>query len=348
MAPAARSDASADGPRQLELFAPEPAPARTARPRRPVPPPPVVPAADAEPPVGSRPVADALPLFERWLVGSGKAEHTIASFLSDLRQLAAFYPTRPLDQLSTSDLQLFLGHQRRDRGLAPSSIERKTAALKSFFGFLFAQGLVPHDPARRLIYPDYAPTLPDVLSDAEVARLLEVTRDRPLWHALVATLRYTGAKREEALALQRRDVVLDGPAPAVALRKRRPSRYGRDRVVPLVEPLRTILRAYLATLEGPLLFPLHVRSVAWGLDEYARRAGISVPVSAQTLRDTFAVAWLRERLPAERALRAAGHLDEELALRAQHDRQLLDLLGLADRTAAETIARYRALAGPVA
>jgi site-specific recombinase XerD len=299
------------------------------------------------PPSPQARVAEALPAYERWLIGAGKAPQTVSNFLSDLRQLCAFAPRQELRQFTTAALESFLGYQRRDRGLAEKSVVRKITTLKSFFGFLLEHGVLSDDPARRLLYPSVPPGLPDILSDEEVQRLLQAAHERPQWHALIATLRYSGAKREEALALQRSDVDLDGPIPLLALRKRRPSRYGRDRAVPLEEPLRTILRRYLDALEGPYLFPLHVRSVAWGLTHYAERVGIARPVTAQTLRDTFAVAWLRQRLSSERELRRAGLAAAERELRARHDRELLDLLGLADRTAAVAVTKYRALAEPV-
>jgi integrase/recombinase XerC len=331
---ATRGDGGADSaPRQLSLFGEA---TLVQQPVRPTPP------LDA-----SAPIAAALPAFARWLAGAGKAPQTIAAFTSDLRQLAAFYPGRSLTALTTADLERFLGYLRQDRRLAEKSVERKVTALKSFGQFLLAEGVVAEDPARRLLYPALAPPLPEVLTDEEVVALLAAAADRPLWHALIATLRYAGPKREEALALQRGDIVLDEPSPVLTLRKRRPSRYGRDRVVPLVQPLRDILRAYLTHLDGAYLFPLHVRSVAWGLSHYAARAGIAKPVSAQTLRDTFAVAWLRERLPSEREVERLGLAEAAAALRARHDHELLALLGLAEHTAPVALAKYRALAGDV-
>lgn len=320
-------------PRQLSLFGDAQLPQSTPRPT-----------ATLDP---TTPIANAIPAFARWLAGAGKAAQTIAAFCSDIRQLAAFYPQRPLANLTTADLERYLGYLRRDRRLAMKSVERKVTALKSFGQFLVAERITLEDPARRLLYPALALALPEVLSDEEVEQLLAAAAEKPLWYALIATLRYAGPKREEVLALQRRDVTLDGPSPTLALRKRRPSRYGRDRVVPLDEPLRTILRTYLATLDGAYLFPLHVRSVAWGLSYYAARAGIAQPVSAQTLRDTFAVAWLRARLPSEQEAERLGLAEAAAALRAEHDRELLALLGLAENTAPVAIAKYRALAGDI-
>lgn len=292
-------------------------------------------------------VGETLPAYERALVGARKARHTISSFLGDIHQLAAFYPRRPLPSLTTAHLQFFLGSLQRNKNLSEKSLTRKITSLKSYFRFLAAARLVPHDAASLLIYPALQPQLPEILTDDEVARLLDATAAHPLWHALVATLRYAGPKREEALALQRGDITLDALPPSITLRRRRPSRYNRDRTVPVPPPLQTILRDYLADLDGTLLFPLHVRSVQWGLSHYASQASITRPVSAQTLRDTFAVAWLRERVQLEAEAERQGDRDRYAALVDSHNRRLLDLLGLADNTAAVAIAKYRGLAQPI-
>jgi site-specific recombinase XerD len=290
-------------------------------------------------------VADTLPAYERYLIGSRKAAQTVAGFTTDIRQLAAFYPQRPLSDLSTAHLQTFLGHLQRDHRLSEKTITRKTTALKSYGAFLVAAKLLASDPAASLVYPALHLPLPEVLSPEEMQRLLQAAQEKPLWYALIATLRYAGAKREEALALRREDVAFGGPAPTIALRKRRPSRYGRDRIVPLTEPLRQILRQYLAGLEGPYLFPLHVRSVKWGLAHYAQRAGIGRPISAETLRDTFAVSWLQERLASEAELARLGLEEALAAVREQHDRGLIAVLGLAEGTrhAEEAVRAYRTL-----
>jgi len=292
-------------------------------------------------------IEEAIPIFERYLLGAGKAQQTISNFAGDIRQLARYYPARPLHTLVTADLQLFLGHLQRDHHLSEKTITRKITSFKSFFRFLSSIELVPYDVAAYLIYPALQPQLPDILSDEEMTRLLDVTRSTPLWHALTATLRYAGPKREELLALQRADVDLPGRPPAVTLRRRRPSRYNRDRTVPIPDPLVGILDEYLKQLEGPYLFPLHVRSVQWGLSSYGKQAGITRPLSAQTLRDTYAVTWLKAHVPSETEARTAAPGEAYGALVALHDRQLLELLGLADHTAPATIAKYRGLAQPV-
>lgn len=311
-----------------------PGEASRRRPASPLPPPATGPHAT---------VAEALDEYAQYLVGAQKAPQTVSDFVGDLRQLAAAFPDRAIADLTTADLAAWLGRLERERGLTKKTIERKVSALKSFWRFALQRGLARGDAAARLLYPSLVEPPPQVLTPDELERLLSETGDRPMWQALVAVCALGGLKRDEALSLRLSDLQLEAQPPLLTIRRRKPSRYGRDRTLVVPDRLAELLRRYLPLCQGPLLFPLAIRSVQWGLSSFAQRAGIDKPVSAQVLRDTFAVRWLEERLPAERALFAAGRREELAALRARHDAQLLDILGLSPNSHETTIPRYRAL-----
>ena len=58
--------------------------------------------------------------------------------------------------------------------LAPSTVHRKTAALRSFYKHLRREDLVADDPTAGLATPRRSKKLPNVLNQAEVTRLLAV------------------------------------------------------------------------------------------------------------------------------------------------------------------------------
>ena len=77
-------------------------------------------------------------------------------------------------------LREFVYHLK-DLGLAPSSIRRNISAVRTYFRFLLADGVVARDPSERLETPKRWRTLPDVLTVDEVERLLAApTLDDPL------------------------------------------------------------------------------------------------------------------------------------------------------------------------
>ena len=61
----------------------------------------------------------------------------------------------------------------RASGLAASSIRRAQSAVRTYFGFLLAEGVITEDPSDRLDTPRMDRTLPDFLGREEVLHLLE-------------------------------------------------------------------------------------------------------------------------------------------------------------------------------
>src|SRR5690606_31450842 len=104
----------------------------------------------------------------------GAAANTIAAYGRDVRRLVEFAGSRgarlPLD-VTARMLRDFVYHLK-DLGLAPTSIRRVISAVRSYFGFLVAEGAVVSDPSDRLDAPARWRTLPEVLTVAEVEALL--------------------------------------------------------------------------------------------------------------------------------------------------------------------------------
>src|SRR5690606_27300882 len=73
--------------------------------------------------------------------------------------------------VTTADLRSFI-HHLKDLGLAPTSVARNLSAIRTYFGFLIAENLAVADPSERLQTPKGWRTLPEVLTVAEVERLL--------------------------------------------------------------------------------------------------------------------------------------------------------------------------------
>lgn len=110
------------------------------------------------------------------------SSNTAGDYRSDLLQLVDFFSGRvdagfkdyyELDCVITgdepdiltvtiSDLRSFLEYCY-DRGLKKSSLERKIAAIKSFFAYLHRQNYILDNPSKKLIYPKKERRLPKFL-----------------------------------------------------------------------------------------------------------------------------------------------------------------------------------------
>lgn len=257
----------------------------------------------------------------------GKARHTLDATARDLDQLIAFLGPLPIDRLSTDAVRRFVQKLATERANSVTSLRRKIATLKMFTRYLRAHGYRADDPAAVIPYPPAEERPPEPLSGAEVAELLATVRS-PEHRLLVLLMLEAGLKREEVLALRPADILLTGEREGYCtIRRGLAAKRVRERTVPLTARLVEALRPALERCppDRPLL-ELSTRGVDYIVRELGQRAGVPLggTLTPQRLRDTFAVAWLRERLAAYGPL--TSPLDE--GLEARLERELATLLGL--------------------
>jgi integrase/recombinase XerC len=111
--------------------------------------------------------------FERSL--QARAPATRRAYLTDLRGFVEWAGRSDCAGPQSVDrllLRRYLAYLST-RGFARASIARKAAALRAYFGWCRRRGLVGEDPARRLSAPGAQGRLPAVLSQRELAVLLD-------------------------------------------------------------------------------------------------------------------------------------------------------------------------------
>src|SRR5690606_34135852 len=82
--------------------------------------------------------------FER-----GVSDRTLEAYDHDVTRLAVFLSARGRSEpgdATTADLRAFV-LRLKELGLAPSSIARNVSAVRTYFGFLLAEGLIAADPS---------------------------------------------------------------------------------------------------------------------------------------------------------------------------------------------------------
>jgi integrase/recombinase XerD len=104
---------------------------------------------------------------------AGSSRHTLAAYRNDLERTAESLGS--LGSASADDLSR-LGEQWAE--LAPSTVARRAAALRRFFGFLIDDGLRRDDPSDALPRPRFERPLPRILDTDEVQRMFEAAEDR--------------------------------------------------------------------------------------------------------------------------------------------------------------------------
>lgn len=190
--------------------------------------------------------AEALAAFADHLVLQRDAsEHTVAAYLRDAGDLAAFCVDLAIDDPDDVELLVLRRYlaDLGERGLARATVARRASTVRTFFRFLARSGRVTRDPATLLGTPKQGRSLPRVLRPEQVVALLQVpdvttaegARDR----ALLELLYSSGARVSEACGLDLGRV--DLPQGLVRL-------FGKgrkERIVPLGEPCRDALAHYL-------------------------------------------------------------------------------------------------------
>jgi len=263
------------------------------------------------------PLSAAIAGFQAHMIEEGFTENTIKAFLSDLRIFTRYLGVdRPIGQIATRDLNSFLTYLRLYRGkpCSTKSYARRVTTLKSLFGWLAEEGIIPHDPAAPIIHPRTSSPLPKILYQNRVDKLLETTRKllhaekpdaRP--HLLVTLLLQTGIKKSECVGVKLDDVDLSDPkAPVLYIRYADPKKRHKERKLLLPPDFASTLRQYLEEYKPKAsLFECTARNLEYVLDNVAQMASLD-NVAFENLRWTCAVQDYKAGMPPEKLRQKLG------------------------------------------
>ena len=268
-------------------------------------------------------------------VEKGASNNTIAAYRNDIFQFVAFCTSRakraaasasPIRrkswrQVDKSLILAFLS-DLQGKGYSQATVARKIAAVKSFFSFLTAEGIVPSDPTETLSSPRVGKTLPKPISPEQVDELLEqpLRRDTPEAKrdkAMLELLYASGMRVSELVSLDVDSVSLVADHAYV----RCMGKGFKERTIPIhdqaAEAVKTYLRDARPRLVGAgadsALFVNRrgerlTRQGFWLiLKTYARAANIGAAVTPHTLRHSFATHMLKGGAPLRNVQELLGH-----------------------------------------
>ena len=268
--------------------------------------------------------------IERFLsymaVERGVSRNTLSAYRSDARQLHDFLDgssgedSAAIDwrSVGAADVTAYLLHLR-GKEYSDTTLARKVASTRSFFGFLFHEGVIDEDPTDKMSAPKVGRSLPKALSVEEVDALLdfpadpspEAMRDRAMLEVLYAS----GIRVSELVSLDNGDVDMEHGYVRCF------GKGSKERLVPIhpgaVEALSAYVehgrpQLYSKKSEGALFLNRRgarlTRQGFWTiLKGAAARAGITTSISPHTLRHSFATHLLRGGAPLRHVQELLGH-----------------------------------------
>jgi integrase/recombinase XerD len=218
------------------------------------------------------------------------AETTINSYLRTVEEFSRRFNCSP-DRLGPRYIREYQAELFQKRKFSPNTVAQRLAALR----FFYTKTLKKVWSIEETPYPKKTLHLPTILSQEEVARLIEAARS-PFHRTLLMALYATGLRRAELARLKVSDV--DSKRMVIHV----PGGKGRkDRDVMLSPKLLEALREHWRGLQrkpSAWLFPGNrwhtgdtpiTTKVVWNAcQEAAQRAGLQKDVHPHTLRHCFA------------------------------------------------------------
>lgn len=276
-----------------------------------------------------------MPEHDTWQLGvfarshTSLSERTLAAYEADVRLFAEWVARAGVD--SPADVHRTLVRRYvaslSTREFARRSIARKAAALRRYFGWAVAEGLVADDPTIGLHVRAGDGRLPRVLDRRELQHLLDgpSPEDEPIWRrhrddAVLEILYGSGVRVSELCSLELHQVRPDERLLVVW------GKGAKERRVPLGDPAVDAIQAWLAIRHevvpaeaGQVVFtnergkPLTPRDVRRILD---RRS--PTPTHPHALRHTFATHLLDGGADLRSVQELLGHSDVATTQRYTH------------------------------
>lgn len=204
--------------------------------------------------------------------------------------------------------------------MSKSSIARKLIAIKEFHKFLCKEEISKKDPAKNIDSPKPSKALPVVLTQEEIAKMLDsIKTDTPLGlrnKAMMETLYASGLRISELVNLKTSNLHLREKYLQVV------GKGDKERIVPLGDMAVTALRNYIEKgrpflakkLDGTLFYnyqgsPISRISLYKYIVNLAKENGITKEISPHTIRHSFATHLLEGGTDLRMVQELLGHED---------------------------------------
>jgi integrase/recombinase XerD len=258
---------------------------------------------------GKMMLKDDIEIFLNYLtVEKGYSENTTSAYRNDLIDMSDFAEKETTKKNTMPTWENF-GRQGvlsyllrlKERHYAATTVARKVAAAKSFFGFMVAESKLKNNPIQNIGSPHIGKSLPKPLSISQVRLLLEQpaasnTLEGKRDKAMLELLYASGMRVSELVALNMGDVNTDDGFVRCF------GKGHKERLIPIYDRAGLSVKEYIEKTRPKMvhnknetalfLNPRGERLTRQGfwqkLKDYARAANLEGNISPHTLRHSFA------------------------------------------------------------
>ena len=231
------------------------------------------------------------------LIEKGLSKNTALAYQRDLKTYLNFLQTKQINYQTVNHNEItdFLWHLKT-LNFKPRSIYRTIESIRQFYKFLISENYIKNDPTVYLTSPKMPVILPDMLTNEEVAKLLNSVsgsdnmsiRNRAMLELLYAT----GLRVSELINLKFSNIDIEEKFVKII------GKGSKERLVPFGQKAQSYLKRYLRVRndkknsEFVFLTKLNKpisRIEFWRqLKQIAIKAGITKSITPHTLRHSFA------------------------------------------------------------
>ena len=272
--------------------------------------------------------------LQHLVVERGFSQNTLEAYSNDLNQFRGFVAGQLRDgdrevwrQVDINLLNDYISELREKRKYRDATTARKVAAVRSFFGYLSANGIIDEDPTENLGAPRVGRSVPKFISEEEMQRLLSTaadtgTADGQRDASILELLYATGLRVSELVALNVQDIDFEEGF------IRTWGKGAKERIVYLYPDALANLRTYIGGARANLLADkdkpgarkgetaLYInqrgerltRQWVWNiLKTSAKKAGVDTKITPHTLRHSFATHLLQNGASLRHVQELLGH-----------------------------------------
>jgi len=258
--------------------------------------------------------------FKNYLLLEKKySKNTISSYARDLEKYKNYFSNKKvLKNITNKDIKEYIKYLNNKEN--PRSIARNISCLKSFYKFLLIENYINKNPLENITSPKLKKSLPKVLTEEEVDKLLNIKLiDNYSYRnkAMLELMYSSGLRVTELITLKITDIDFDMALVRIF------GKGSKERVIPLGEYAIAALEEYVKYHRGNMLKNKTTNYLFLSsrgdkmtrqaffkiLKKLAQEQGVKTEFSPHTLRHSFATHLLKHGADLRSIQELLGHSD---------------------------------------